>query len=292
MKRWYVVILILCSAALAAGARRGSIVTFTKADLDQLMNEVCGPSASGGKPITIHRTRAGDRLFLVSENAREAVVGASADSQQCLTASSEVVDVWRNDDGQVAAMMILKDGRRVLMIGEAELRGNRFDVERTGQYLVVSHGTDSTINAVAKAYRTGLTVDIDAQRIFARNRGLLVVGNNPRTGSLETRTIGIEANRLVQTGSNPIPNMRAGVRVLDYSEQSDDLLLCGVDATGQSVFVTYNVGSGNSTVVEPRRPGDNLGLFVNDGQVRARLAGSGGGRAASGSGSLLGGIMR
>ncbi|MCX7019067.1 MAG: hypothetical protein WCK47_11195 [bacterium] len=288
MKRWYVIMLILCSAALAPGARRGSVVTFTKTDLERLMSEVCGQSVSPGKAISIHRNRAGDRLFLVGENQREAVVGASAESQQCLTASSEVVDVWRNDDGQVAAMLIIKDGRRVLMIGEAELRGNRFDLERTGQYLVISHGTDSTVNSVAKAYRTGLTIDLDAQRIFGRRRGLLVVGNNPRTGMLETRAVEIESNRLVQTGGNPIPNMRAGVRVLDYSEQSDDLLLCGVDAAGQSVFAAYNVGSGNSSVVEPRRPGDDLGLFVNDGQVRARLAGDGASRAK---GPLLGGIM-
>lgn len=264
---------LLALAAMASlSPARPAVATFGTSDAAQAFGAGCGQGPKG--KVHVHRDSTGGMLRLVGERQSEAVL--YAESQACNKLQDDVINVWRNDQGQVSAQLIDRgDGMRLLIGENAEIRGKRFDVERTGQYLIVSLGTTSTISAVAKPYLKMAEVPLDAQRIFAREGSILVVGDNPATGRLEGRTV-----RILPTGLavDPVPveiaGMPAGVRVLDYSEESDDLLLSGVDQAGQPSFVLVNLTSGRSSAVPPLKPGDNMALFLDNSALRQRLSGA------------------
>lgn len=228
------------------------VVTFSRADAARAMEIGCGVASAPDVPVHVHRNIPGNLVYCVAEDHREAVL--YSESQQCHELSKEVLDMWRDESGEVKAMLIQKTEGRLLMVGEAELRGKRFDVERTGQYFVISQGDFSQLSAIAKPYRVLLTLDFDAQRIFTRKNELLVVGNNFKTNQLEARVVRYSEGSLVQLPPMPIANMPAGVRVLDYSEKTDDLLLGGVDPSGQTMFVVVNLSSGSASAVTLKSP--------------------------------------
>jgi hypothetical protein len=262
---------LMILAAPAAMAQRGSAVTFSREDLARIAAEVCGEMPRDPGKLTAKRNVAGNMIYIPLPGRKEAIL--MPDTQQCNALSTEVIDLWRVESGEAVAQLTLDEGKPLLLAGDAEIRGTRFDIERGGQYLLVSHKNRSTISALAKPYRSLIELDLDAQRLFVRKRNLLVVGDNPRTGQLEARVIRPQPDGMVEDPPIVIEGMRAGVRVLDYSEATDDLLLGGVDASGQTAFVIYNIGSGRSIALPPAKPGDELGLFVTNARLRARLSG-------------------
>lgn len=262
---------ILMFVAPAVMAQRGSAVTFSRSDLARIAGGVCGEAPRDPSKITARRNAAGNLVYITLPGRKEAIL--TPDTQQCNEVSTEVIDLWRAESGEAVAQLTLDEGKPLLLAGESEIRGTRFDIERGGQYLLVSHKNRSTISALAKPYRSLIELDLDAQRLFVRKRNLLVVGDNTRTGQLEARVIRSQSEGMVEDPPIVIEGMRAGVRVLDYSEATDDLLLGGVDATGQTAFVVYNLGSGRATALPPNKPGDELGLFIANGRLRARLGG-------------------
>lgn len=265
---------IACVCLCASAIAKPAVVTFSNSDLERLMAETCNqaPSSRGG--LHAHRNSQGNMLYIVSEDHSEAVVWGN--SQQCNELSTDTLDLWREDKGNAVAQLILKDERRMLMVGEFDpVRGKRFDIDRSGQYLVISHGTSSTLGAVNRPYRTMLNLQLDAQRIFVRKRTLLIVGGNPLTGRMEARVVRVSDTGMTEDAPIPI-NMPAGVQVLDYSEATDDLLLGGVDASGQTAFAIYSLENGQSSAVTPNRPGDNQALFMDDKDIRNRLTGKAG----------------
>jgi hypothetical protein len=263
---------LLALFVTGAAAARPAVVTYSKQDLARAMVLGCGEAAAPRGPVHAHRNTEGTMVYCVSEDHKEAIL--YSETQQCNDLSSETLDIWRGDDGNWHALLIKRSEGRLLMVGEAELRGKRFDMERSGRYVVVSQGATSQVSAIARPYRVLATLDIDAQRIFVRKRDLLIVGDNPKTNRLEARVIRAEGDRFTELAPIPVANMPAGVRVLDYSEQSDDLLLGGVDASGQTSFVIVNLGSGSGTAIVPQKPGDDQAMFLSDGNLRAKLGGT------------------
>lgn len=276
------------AVSLAGAAARPAIATFSKDDAARAFGAGCGVGPSG--KVRVKRAATGNMISAVGERQSEAVI--YPDSVRCHKIGEEVLDLWRTEKGNAVAQLIDRsDGARLLVGANAEIRGKRFDVDRTGQYLVVSQGTASTLSSIAKPYIKLLDLDnFDAQRIFVRRGSILLVGDNPATRRLEGRVVRVGPEG-VSLDPTPVPmgEMPAGVRVLDYSEESDDLLLGGLDAAGQTSFVVLNVASGQSAAVQPVKPGDDQALFVNDEAVRERLTGSraaaNGGRTSNGSGS-------
>jgi len=260
---------LLSSAPL--NAARSNVVTYSRADLDRLMSAACGANAATRKPIHIHRNVGGTMAYLISEDHVESVIYAS--SQQCNEISTDTLDMWRDEKGEAVAELVSDEAGKFLLVGKTPLRGKRFDVERTGRYLCTSHGTSATINAVDRPYRTFYSIGIDAQRIFVRRRALLLVGGNAQNGLLEARVLRIDGGQVMEEPPINVGNMPGAVRVLDYSEKTDELLLGGVDASGQAAFVVFNLGTGESSSVQPDKPGDDGGMFVNDSGVRGRIAG-------------------
>ncbi len=269
-------ILLAASAAIA----RPPVVTFSKGDTARILAEACGAAPRGAAPpLSIHRNSNGSMIYMVSGH-QEAIL--FAETQSCNKLEDDTFDIWRDDQGNPVAQRIRKTEGDLVLVGEtAELRGKRFDCERSGNYMVISHGTTSTISAVARPYRELYRMDFDAQRIFARKRNLVVVGGNPRTGQLEARPLRVGDGRVTEDGAIPVAGMPAGVKVLDYSESSDDLLLGGVNPSGQPSFVVVNLGSGSASTVEPSRPGDDSALFLADAKLRARLGGTATGGTSS-----------
>ncbi|MBX7245642.1 MAG: hypothetical protein K1X53_09080 [Candidatus Sumerlaeaceae bacterium] len=262
---------ILMLAAPVAWARP-EIVTYSKGDLARIAGQVCGPAANqGAKGYIARRTSNGSIVYVLAVGRGEAVL--VPDTSQCNKVSSDTADLWRADDGNAVAQLYIREGDDLLLIGDAEMKGKRFDVDRSGQYVLISQGRNSSVSALAKPYRSLVTLNIDAQRLFVRKRDLLVVGDNPATGQLEASVIRVGQDGLVVDKTIPIPNMRAGVRVLDYAESSDDLLLGGVDASGQTLFVCFNVGSGESSGVAPQKPGDDGAMFIADRGIRNQFTG-------------------
>jgi hypothetical protein len=171
--------------------------------------------------------------------------------------------------------MAMRFGDKRLLIGSEGdgISGKHFDIERTGQYVVISYGQTSAVAAVKKAYRRLLDFNIDAQRVFLRHGGLLVVGNNLATRQLEAIPVQIAGGAYTAGAPIPVGNMPAGVRVLDYNEAGDELLLGGLDASGQTSFVVVDLSNGQASPVDTAKPGDDTAVFVADGSLRARLTG-------------------
>ncbi len=260
---------ILAATTLCAG--RTPVATYSQSDAARAYGEGCGKAPRA--KVRVHRDPTGSMLTLVAEKQGEAVIYAQ--NQSCNELQDDVVDVWRQGDGTVAGMLIDRgDGLRLLIGEHAELRGKRFDIERSGQYLAISQGTSSSLSSVAKPYIKLADIGLDVHRLFARKGALLAVGDNALSGRLEGRTIRIGATGITV---DPIPvaiaDMPAGIRVLDYAEESDDLLLAGMGSSGQASFVSVNLGTGRSAAIEPLKSGDDMALFVKDNGLRARLSG-------------------
>jgi hypothetical protein len=288
MKTRFLLPLLLSLTPFAAAAGRPGIVTFSRVDAARVAAEVCGSPGAASGPAQVRRNTDGTMVYSIVD-FREVVL--LTNSQQCNKVDSDVLDLWRNDKGEVVAQLQKKSEGLVLMVGDkAEMRGRRFDVERTGNYLVTSHGTTSTLTAVSRPYRVLLRLDMDAQRLFERKRSLLVVGGNPATGMLEGRMVRVNQGELSEGERIPLPNIPAGVRVLDYSAESDELLLGGVNAAGQTAFLVVGVGSGSSSGVASQKPGDDAGLFLSDRALRSRLSGSAAGAETEGGSKKRGGL--
>lgn len=268
--------LLLFIIAISANAQNPPVVTFSNSDLARLFQEGCPGTPISANKYHIHRNSAGNMVYVASEDHREAILYAT--SQQCSDLSTDTLDVWRDDKGVAVAQLINKDNMRMLMVGEYDpSRGKRFDIDRSGQYMVVSSGDSSVISAIARPYRTLLSVsNFDAQRIFARKKALLIVGSNPATNMLEARTIRIDPSGMAEESPIPVGGMPAGVKVLDYAEKTDDLLLGGLDASGQGSFVVFNVATGQSSGVPAQKPGDDNALFIMDSGLRQRISGRAG----------------
>lgn len=269
MKR-LAVVAVFVSLAACSFAKKSSVVTYSQADLQRLVSEVCGPMTLN-VPVHAHRNLEGDMVYLACEDHREAVV--FPDSQQCIPLDKQVFDIFRGSKGEGMAQIMERSGERLLIINQCDLRGKRFDVERTGRYQVIFNGTNSLVSAVSRPYMTLLKLDLQARRIFARKRGLLVVGDNPATKMLEAHMINVAEGALSDQGAMPIGNMPAGVQVLDYSENSDELLLGGVDASGQTSFVVFDLATGQTSGVTPQKPGDDGAMFIENARLRSRLSG-------------------
>jgi hypothetical protein len=270
MKHLPLALMVSLSIATATAARP-PIATFSRADASRIAAELCGARPAATGPIEVRRNSDGSMIYAVV-NPQEFVLLSG--NQSCHKVDSEVVDLWRNDKGEVVAQLQKKSEGLVLLVGDkAEMRGRRFDVERTGNYLVTSQGTTSTLTAVNRPYRTLLRLNLDAQRVFERKRSLLVVGGNSATGMLEARVVRVNQGELSEGERIPLPNLPAGVRVLDYSADSDELLLGGVNASGQTAFLVVGVGNGASSSVAAAKPGDDSALFLDDRSVRSRLTG-------------------
>ena len=255
------------------------VVTFSNDDAARAIALACNEQTYSLAPVHVHRNVPGNMVYCVSEDHKEGVL--YSESSMCHELTSETLNVWRNESGDVAALLIQRTEGRLLMIGEAELRGKRFDVERTGTYFIVSHGAYSQLAAIVKPYRILYKFqDFDAKRIFARKGDLLVVGDNVQTKQLEARTVRITPEGVSELEPKSVGNMPAGVRVLDYSEATNDLLLGGVDPEGRVLFVVYNLDTGETSAITPKKAGDDQAMFLGDGNIRAKLSGT---SAAAGS---------
>ena len=279
-------LLVSISIAASIASARPSVVTFSRADAARLAGEICGGAPTG--PIEMRRNSDGSMIYAVV-NPQEFVLLSG--NQSCHKVDSEVVDLWRNDKGEVVGQLQKKSEGMVLLVGDkAEMRGRRFDIERTGNYLVTSQGTTSTLTAVNRPYRTLLRLNMDAQRVFERKRSLLVVGGNAATGLLEARVVRVNQGELSEGERIALPNLPAGVRVLDYSADSDELLLGGVNAAGQTAFLLVGVGNGAASAAPAQKPGDDSALFLDDRALGARLTGGAGPAPAPGGAKKRGGL--
>jgi hypothetical protein len=184
------------------------------------------------------------------------------------------MDVWRGPDGNVIAMVQLREEGRKLTIGESEFRGFRFDIDPTGTYFSLSQGASSSIAAVSRPFRKLLTVDLDVQRVFVQGRRIVAVGNNLSTGRLEYRILQPSPSGLTIVGQGTVGNQPAGVRVLDFDSRSGNLLLAGTTTNGGIGFVMVNLSSGSTRSISPSRPGDDMALFVDNASMRRALTGS------------------
>ena len=88
---------------------------------------------------------------------------------------------------------------------------------------------------------------------------------------MRTDETGLTTEAAIPVGSYP-----GDVRVLDYCESSDDLLLGGTDPGGQVAFVIYNVATGRSSSVAPAKPGDDQAMFIDNRRARSLLQGGSG----------------
>lgn len=264
---------VVAFAALASSVvGQSSVVTFSKKELGSAVAGLCNSQFLPRGATHVHRNLAGNMIYIVAEGEREAIIFAG--SQSCNTLSSDTLDLWRSDaNGSVVAQSATRFGDKRLLVGtEGDgIAGRRFDIERSGTYLIISHGDSSSVASVAKPYRRLAELNFDAQRIFLRRNGLFVVGNNTATRQLESSQIRNDGGVLTAEPPMPVGGMPSGVRVLDYNEARDELLLGGLDASGQTSFVVLDLATGQGAPVPNAKPGDETGLFISDGALRARL---------------------
>jgi|GEM_PF-5321485 len=202
----------LCAGAWA----RPAVVTFSEGDLARVATGMCAVTPEAGKVGPAHRNSAGTMVYFVV-NHREAVLYGTQPGT-CNKLDDDVYDIWRDDSGNPSAQKVRKSEGDLILVGrEVEMRGRRFDVERSGQYMVTSHGTTSTITAVNEAYRVLKSLDFDAQRIFVRKRALVLVGSNPATGQMEARPLEVVEGRIQEQAPIALGGLPAGLKVLDYS---------------------------------------------------------------------------
>jgi hypothetical protein len=263
-----------------------AVVTFSSATALQATEKLC-PGTGAAATVRVRRNGVGNIITIIREGKSETVL-TSGGGHQCNPLQDVVVDVWRADDGLVKGIVQVREEGRKLVIGDNEFRGFRYDLEPTGTYFVLSQGNQSSIAAVSRPFRKLLTLDIDAQRLFTQGRRLIVIGNNPRSGSLEYRIIQPSAESLSVVRSGAVGNQPAGVRVLDFHSGTGNLLIGGANDAGQIQFLMVNMLSGGSRVIPPQRAGDDMALFVDDASLRRALTGS----SAAASGTARAGGLR
>ncbi len=268
----------LAALSIWAGAAFGqsNVVTFTPQDIAGLMAAACGPqSLAPEKDTHVHRNAAGNMLYIVGAGKFEALIYAQ--QQNCNPLSPETLNLWRNQaDGAVSAQLAKRyDGERLLVQsgGSDGISGKRFDVEPSGQYLLVSHGESSGVSPVDRPYVRTIDLQIDGQRLFKRPDGLLVVGSNKATNQLEAVPVSLQGGTAVAGAPIVVPGVPAGVQVLDYNDKTDELLLGGLNASGVTSFAVANLSTGQARLVENVKPGATTALFINDPGLLARLKG-------------------
>lgn len=274
--------------AASSAAARPPVVTFDKNDAARAYSAGCGTGIAG--TFSVRRNPGGGMLSIVASKQSEAVVQAA--ESRCIKLSAEVLDVWRDEKGRAAAQLIERSDAPRLLIGQdTEIRGKRFDIDRTGQYLMVSQGPTSTLSAVARPYIKLATLEgFDAQRVFLRKGTLLLVGDNAAANRLEARIARVQGESVtIDPQAIAIGDTPAGAKVHDYAEDSDELLVGGQDAAGAAAFNVVGLMTGKGQSVKPSKPSDTLALFVADAEVRMKLTGTKT-PAAPGSGGGGGGL--
>ncbi len=252
-----------------------AVVTLTQAEIAGLMAAACGPQATMPKQVHVHRNDAGNMLYIVASGQAEALIYAQ--QQACNPLSPETIDIWRRaSDGAVTAQLATRfEGQRLIVEGNPDgVSARHFDVSDGGEYMVVSHGEVSSVSPVARPYMRTIELQMDARRVFMRrDGGLLVVGSNKASNRLEAVPVLMQSGAAVAAEPIPVPGVPAGVLVLDYNPQTDELLLGGQDATGATSFAIANLSTGQGRVVPNAKPGAVTALFIQDHALAARLNG-------------------
>lgn len=263
----------LCLCA-GAGFSQGNVVTLNEQDIAGLMAAACGPQGVPSQDVHVHRNSAGNMLYMVAEGQFEALIYAQ--QQMCNPLAPESLNLWRNaTDGTVIAQLAKRyDGERLLVQGSTDgISGKHFDVSPGGQYLVISHGDSSSVSPVDRPYVRTIELDMDARRIFSRRDGFIVVGSNKNTNRLEAVQVSVQGGTATAGPAMGVPGVPAGVLVLDYNSETDELLLGGLNATGVTSFAIANLSTGQARLVENVKPGAVTALFIADPGLHARLTG-------------------
>lgn len=262
----------LCVSAVFA---QSHVVTLNEQDIAQLMATACGPQGVPGKDVHVHRNSDGSMLYMVAEGQFEGLIYAQ--HQMCNPLAPETLNLWRNSsDGAVIAQLAKRyDGERLLVQGSTDgIAGQHFDVSPGGQYLVISHGDSSSVSPVDRPYIRTVELQMDARRIFSWKDGLVVVGSNKAANRLEAVPVSIQAGTATAGAPIPVPGVPAGVQVLDFNNQADELLLGGLNASGEVSFAIANITTGQARLVENVKPGATTALFITDPALYARLTGA------------------
>jgi hypothetical protein len=262
-------------ACVGTAFSQSQVVTMNDQDIAQLMASACGPQGVPSKDVHVHRNSTGNMLYMVAEGQFEALVYAQ--QQMCNPLSPETLNLWRNaGDGAVTAQLAKRyDGERLLVQGSTDgISGQHFDVSTGGQYLVISHGESSSVSPVDRPYIRTIELQMDARRIFNWRDGLLVVGSNKAANRLEAVPVSVQAGTATAGAPIPVPGVPAGVHVLDFDSETDELLLGGLNASGVWSFAIANIATGQARLVENAKPGATTALFIRDPALYARLTGA------------------
>ncbi len=284
----HVVVLVSLCACVGTAFSQGNVVTLTDQDIAGLMASACGPQGVPTKDVHVHRNAAGNMLYIVAEGQFEALVYAQ--QHMCNPLAPETLNLWRNaTDGSVSAQLAKRyDGERLLVQGSTDgISGQHFDVAPGGQYILISHGESSSVSPLDRPYIRTIELQMDARRIFMRRDGLLVVGSNKTSNRLEAVPISLQGGTATAGAPIPVPGVPAGVMVLDYNQDTDELLLGGLGATGVTSFAIANIATGQARLVDDAKPGAVTALFISEPGLYARLTGKAappgmGGSAATG----------
>lgn len=253
---------------------QGNVVVLTQQEIAGLLASACGPQAAPQGKALVHRNAAGNMLYIVSPGQFEALVYAQ--QQTCNPLQPESLNLWRNAaDGAVTAQLVKRyEGERLLVQGSVDgIRGQHFDISPEGLYMVVSHGDVSSVSPVARPYVRTIELNMDARRIFPRQNGFLVVGANKATDRVEAVPVVLQEGNAIAGAPIVVPGVPAGVQILDYNAQTDELLMGGLNATGVTSFAIANLSTGQASLVENTKPGAVTALFIADPALRARLSG-------------------
>lgn len=289
-----ILITLAIMSMMVSLANAATVVTFSQDDLSRILGEVFGERPDPKKKLRIHRSFNNKTLHIVFPSRGEAILHSNRQEQ--FPVSDLVCDTLRLDNGQVAAVLAEDTAYPMLMVGDqAPIRGRGYDVDPAGRALMISQKSATVLCTLDKPYFTKLSLpDFDGRRLFARRGELLLVGNNNKTNLVEARVIRVNGPGVyAEAGSLNLPNVAAGVRVLDYDSTSDELLLGGVDATGAGTFAIYNLTNGQGRTVSPNKPGDTEALFLDNSKLANRLTGRSGATPNRGGGffnELFGGI--
>ncbi len=274
----------------AVNLSAAEIVTFSQDDIARIIGEVVGHQPPTGS-LVIRRNASGTMLNSCYPKTVEVILRNNRQEQQPI--SNTVLSVYRLEDGSPAAQIVEDEGFPTLIVGDNEhirAKGG-YDVEYSGRALMISQKENTTLATLDKPYFTKINIpNFDGKRIFSRKGDLLLIGNNNATGLMEARIISSRGNVFTEAGKLNLRNVAAGIRVLDYSQEADELLLGGVDASGAASFAAYNLGSGHGRVIKPQEPGDTEALYMPNGRLMNRLLGRAG--ASPTKGSFFGELFR
>lgn len=274
MKKRMIALAAALNLLAGAAFAQSGIVTLTRDDIAGLMNSVCGPQGVPSGNVHVHRSAQGNMIYIVAEGQHEGLIYSN--QQACNPLSKETINLWRNmNDGAVIAQLAHRYGeQRLLVQGSFDgISGKHFDIEPGGNYLLISHGTVSSVSPVSRPYVRTVELQIDARRIFTRQGGLLVVGNDTASNQLVAIPVTMQGNAGVAGQPIVVPGVPAGVTVLDYNDRTHELLLGGVGAAGSQSFAIANLASGQARMVDNAKPGAVTALFIDDSSLLSRLRG-------------------